>query len=131
MRKFVLSILSVFYLMSATGITIQLHYCMGQLADWDLGRKESKACGSCGMEKAAPDKNDCCKDEHKFVKNNTDQKTVESAFQLMEVMGTLLLPVHPELPSVRVTSLTEENPVCNAPPRSSVAVYILNRTFLI
>jgi hypothetical protein len=47
-------------------------------------------------------------------------------------MGTAILPGYTELPSIKISSLTEENPISHAPPRSNgVAVYILNRTFLI
>lgn len=109
-----------------------MHYCMGKLADWGWGYKESKTCGACGMEKSNQKDNGCCKDEHKFLKNSADQKIVESSFQLMEAVGIALLPAYAELPSIQVSSITEENPVGNAPPRSnSIAVYILNRTFLI
>lgn len=132
MKKLITAILAFLYLGTSTGATLHMHYCMGKLADWGLGHKESKICDSCGMEKSNEKDNGCCKDEHKFVKNNSDQKVVESSFRLMEVMGTTFLPGYTELPSIQLTSVTEENPVSNAPPREqSIAVYILNRTFLI
>ena len=109
-----------------------MHYCMGEMADWGLGNNKSKTCGKCGMEKSEEKDNGCCKDEHKFVKNTTDQKIVESSFQFAAFAGVAIVPDHPELLSIRLSSLTEENPRSNAPPRSSdVAVYILKRTFLI
>lgn len=131
MKKFITAILAVLYLGTSSGATVHMHYCMGKLADWGLGHKESKTCGNCGMEKSNEKDNGCCKDEHKFVKSSSDQKVVESSFQLMEVMGTAFISEYAKLPSLQLTSVTEENPVSNAPPRSSIAVYILNRTFLI
>jgi hypothetical protein len=132
MKKFFAAILALLYLSTSIGVTVHMHYCMGKLADWSLGHKESKVCNGCGMEKDNGEDNGCCKDEHKFVKNNPDQKVVESSFQLMEVMGTAFLPEYAELPFIQTASATEEYPVSNAPPRSSsIAVYILNRTFLI
>lgn len=132
MKKFVTGILAVLYLSSSTGAAVSMHYCMGKLADWGLGHTESKVCSGCGMAKKSGRNDGCCKDEHQFVKNNTDQKTVESSFQLIEVMGTALLPAYAELPSLQIISATEKYPVSNAPPPgSSIAIYILNRTFLI
>jgi len=132
MKKFAAVILAILYLSTSTGANIHMHYCMGELADVGLGNNKSKTCGKCGMEKSDEKDNGCCKDEHKFVKNTTDQKVVESSFQLIGLMGIAILPGYTELPSIKISSLTEENPISHAPPRSNgVAVYILNRTFLI
>ena len=132
MKKFAAAILAIFYLSTSTGANIHMHYCMGEMADWGLGHNKSKTCGNCGMEKSSEKDNGCCKDEHKFVKNTTDQKIVESSLQFTEIFGNSIVPDYPELSSIKLSSLTEENPVSNAPPRSSgIAVYILNRTFLI
>ena len=132
MKKFIVAILTLLYLSSSTGATVYTHYCMDKLAECGLGNSKSKNCGKCGMEKNDADSKGCCKDEHKFVKNISDQKVVEASFQLMKVMGSALTPSYAELPSILISSVTEKNPVSNAPPRSiGVAVYILNRTFLI
>ncbi|HSC52016.1 MAG TPA: hypothetical protein VLC98_00225 [Phnomibacter sp.] len=132
MRKLFLAILAVFYLWSATGASIHLHYCMGEFQEWGLWQKNSPTCDACGMQKSVGKQKGCCKDEHQFIKNSIDQKTVESAFQLIAATGVCILPVQVEIPPVHLSSLTEENPISNAPPRSSgVAVYILNRSFLI
>jgi hypothetical protein len=84
------------------------------------------------MKKNDGKKTSCCKDEHKFIKNDTDQKVVESSFQLMQIAGAALLTGYSELSLLHIPSVTEENPVSNAPPRDyGVAVYIFNRTLLI
>lgn len=132
MKRFAAAILAIFYLSTSTGANIHMHYCMGELADWGLGHNKSKTCGNCGMEKSDSKDNGCCKDEHKFVKNTTDQKIVESSIQLTGILGVAIVPDYSELPTIKISSLTEENPLNHAPPRSSgIAVYILNRTFLI
>ncbi len=132
MKKFITVILAVLYLSTSMGATVHMHYCMGKLADWGLGHNKSKTCGECGMEKKNALDDGCCKDEHKVIKNDSDQKLTESSFQLMEVMASALLPVYTHLRPVQISSVTEENPLSNAPPRcSSVAVYILKSTFLI
>ena len=132
MKKCIVAILAFLYITASAGAAVKVHYCMGELTDWDIWQKDSKTCNNCGMEKSNERDNGCCKDEHKFVKNNIDQKTVAYSFQLMELMGSSPHPVYAELPFLQILSITEKNPVSNAPPRSnSIAVYILNRTFLI
>lgn len=132
MKKFIVTILALIYLGTSTGATINLHYCMGKLAGWGLGHNESSTCGKCGMEKTAKKGNGCCKDEHKFVKNTTDQKTAEAGLQIMQFVATSLPVSFIEIPAAGFTSVTEENPLTNAPPRSyTVAVYIRNCVFLI
>jgi hypothetical protein len=102
---------------------------MGKLADWDLSQKESRICGSCGMEKSG--KNDCCKDEYKFVKNNDDQKAAESAFQLMQLASVALPVTVFQTLRVDLPSVTEVYPISHAPPDTRPAAYIRNCVFRI
>lgn len=132
MKRFVAAILAVLYISTSSGATIHMHYCMGKLADWGLGNNKSKTCGNCGMEKSDEKDNGCCKDEHKFVKNETDQKAAEAGFQMMQSVSIALPVSFFEIQDNNIPSVTEENPISHAPPRSSgVAVYLLNRSFLI
>ena len=132
MKKILAVILAVIYLGTSTGATVHMHYCMGKLADWGLGHNKSKTCGECGMEKSEEKDNGCCKDEHKFVKNDSDQKIAEAGFQMMQLASVALQVSFVEIPNNNIPSVTEENPISHAPPRrTGVAVYILNRTFLI
>lgn len=132
MKKVLAVILALVYMSTTTGANIHMHYCMGKLADWGLGHNKSKTCGECGMEKSEEKDNGCCKDEHKFVKNDGDQKIAEAGFQMMQLASAALPVTFFEIPVNNISSVTEENPISHAPPRSSgVAVYILNRTFLI
>ena len=132
MKKFITAILAVLYLGTSSGATIHMHYCMGKLADWSLGHNNSKTCGKCGMKKADSKKNGCCKDEHKFFKDDSAQKVTESNLQLMQLMATALPCPYIQLPELALPSLTEKSPNSNAPPRTpAVPVYIRNCTFRI
>lgn len=132
MKKFVAAILAVLYLGTSTGATVHLHYCMGNLADWSLGNSEAKTCGNCGMEKSEEKDNGCCKDEHKFVKNDNDQKTAEEIVINFATHVIDLPIVNFSALDIPVPSVTEKHPVSHAPPRSNgVAVYIRNCTFII
>ena len=132
MRKSLALIVAIVYLSTTTGATIHMHYCMGKLADWGLGHNRSKTCGNCGMVKSEEKDNGCCKDEHKFVKNDNDQKTAE-ALVITFASQVIDLPIeYFSVLDIPVSSVTEKHPVSHAPPRSNgVAVYIRNCSFLI
>ncbi len=131
MRKTIALILAVLYLGTTTGATVHMHYCMGELAEWGLGYNKSKTCGKCGMEKSDEKDNGCCKDEHKFVKNDNDQKPAES-FVINFALHVFDLPAE-YFSAIEIPfSGTEKYPVSHAPPRScGVPVYIRNCIFLI
>jgi len=132
MKKLVVAILAILYMGVSTGATLHLHYCMGKLIGWDLGHKEGDACGSCGMKKGLSENKGCCKDEHKQIKLDNDQKMVESMLQLMHASGAVILPVYGLLPESRPVSFAVAYPVSHAPPRSSgIERYILHRHFRI
>lgn len=132
MKKLITAILAVIYLGTSTGATLRFHYCMGELVSWGLGNKDAAHCPGCGMTKKETDSKGCCKDEHKFFKNDNDQKTTDASPQLFQLPVTDLPVALIENPSFNFTFISEDYPVSNAPPQShGVAVYILNRTFLI
>lgn len=54
-------------MLSATGATVHLHYCMGELMSAGFIHKDEDKCSKCGMKKEARKKG-CCKDEHKTIK---------------------------------------------------------------
>ena len=132
MKKLIVIILAIAYLGTSSGAVISMHYCMGKLANWTFGNDETKTCGKCGMEKANEKDSGCCKDEHKFVKGNTDQKTAEEGFQFIQLTSVALPVSYIEIPLPYFSSVTVQNPFSHAPPRSGgVAVYIRNCVFLI
>lgn len=132
MKKLITVILAVIYLGTSTGATLRFHYCMGELVGWGFGSKEAAHCAGCGMSKKETDSKGCCKDEHKFFKNDNDQKTTDASLPVLLIPVTDLPVAIIESTHPNFTSASEDYPVSNAPPRShGFAVYILNRTFLI
>jgi hypothetical protein len=132
MKKLIVSILAVFHLASSTGATIHLHFCMGKLVNWDLRHKTSSRCSKCGMEITHKSQNNgCCKDEYKQIKNDKDQKLTETAFNLIHAISVIVPNSFIEIPEINVSSIAEDNPVSNAPPRSQVPIYIHNCVFRI
>ena len=132
MKNALAAIIAILYISTSTGAAIHMHYCMGKLADWSLTKNTSKTCGKCGMEKSAKKVNGCCTDQHKFFKNNADQKTGESTLPVLQSLVSLLPVSFFELPSVKISLVSLEYPVSHGPPPiNSIPIFILNRTFLI
>ena len=125
MKKILVSIFAVFYLVSSVGATVHLHYCMDKFINWSL-LKGGEKCNKCGMEKDGS----CCKDENKFVKNNIDQKLAESSIQLIRMAAVAMPPAFVCTSDHYFTSIIQENLLSLAPPRNSgVGIYILNSVF--
>jgi hypothetical protein len=132
MKKFIVAILAFLYISASTGATINLHYCMGKLVDWTALSKDTDKCGKCGMLKSNAKDKGCCKDEHKQINLEKDQKTAENNIQLVQLVSVAIPVSFIEIPCNDFTSISEANPTSNAPPRSSsVAVYIRNCVFRI
>jgi hypothetical protein len=132
MRKAFTLILALLYISTSTGAVIHMHYCMGKMSGWGLIASTSDTCGKCGMEKLDKEDNGCCKDEIKLIKNESDQKSNPSAFQLISLVSVSMPSAVIDYTASTLSSLTEEKPVSHAPPRCRpVAVYILHRSFLI
>lgn len=132
MKRAITLILAFLYVASSTGATFHMHYCMGKLVEVKLWHAEAKKCSKCGADQSKAYAKKCCKDEHKTVKLEKDQKAAENVFSFMQ-MAALATPVSFfELPQVHALSIVEEYPFSNAPPRSSkVPPHIFNCIFLI
>ena len=104
------------------GATIHLHYCMGKLASWGLIDHESKNCPKCGMAKKTYDsqcktaKMGCCKDEHKQIKTDKDQKLFPSEFFKYNNLSKDIALSEPAIESIEAFSVPTEYPNINAPP---------------
>ncbi len=132
MKKFAIFILAILYISTSTGATISMHYCMGKLADWELGQNKSKTCGFCGMDKGDEKDNNCCKDEQKFIKNDTDQKFVESASYKIQAPAAAEMPHNYSNTFIQPVSVNETFTLNHAPPRcKDLPIYISIRSILI
>jgi hypothetical protein len=128
MKKLVIIFIAVLYMGAATGATVHLHYCMNKLVSLGLIKKENGKCSRCGMKEG---KDCCCKDEQKLIKLSTDHKTSENTFHLYKLASAIIQYI-PEFSFTKLSSVTEENPLSHAPPRSSgVALFIRNCVFRI
>jgi hypothetical protein len=132
MKKILVSILAIVYLAATAGATVHMHYCMGDLAGWSLINSNKNHCIYCGMEKKATGKNGCCKDEHKQFQLKQDQDAAAINILVAPAMTILPSPVYLPSAPAEICSVSEERPLTNSPPRSSsIAVYLINRSFRI
>ena len=109
---------------------MHFHYCSDKLVSWDFEQAKKGKDNKCGENKLGNcQKHGCCKDEYKTIKNG-DQKITEATYNLIHFSHPALVP-QIELPTSTISSVDESNPLSIAPPRSTVAINILNCVFLI
>lgn len=113
MKKLIVTILALVYLISSAGAIIHLHYCMDKLVDWSLSEKPGNLCETCGMEEDGS----CCKNEHHFIKSNIDQKTAESDIQLFQI-SAIAAPNPFITQSELYSSQKPKHPTSHIPPNS-------------
>ncbi|MGB4397895.1 MAG: hypothetical protein WBJ10_00900 [Daejeonella sp.] len=130
MKKFIVTILAVFYLGVASGATMHFHYCMGTLIDLGLVSEKSKDCSNCGMEAEESEK--CCTKESKQVQVDEAQRLNDNPFQFKTFTEDLSWNRFSFLPEFYPVSLIEEKPLANAPPvKDNTPVFIRNCNFRI
>ena len=81
MKKIVTTILLLVYMVTSSGATIQLHYCMDRLVGWSLSATGTSTCVKCGMEKKGH--KGCCHDEDKTIKVDRDQKASDTFLNVL------------------------------------------------
>jgi len=138
MKKVLATILAFVYLSSSMGATIHLHYCMGKLASWGLIDHERKNCEQCGMVKQSSFshstelKTECCRDEHKQIKTDKDQKLSPSEFFKYNIPAHSIAVNEPDAQGISPFSIATEYPNTNAPPlMGDLRLFILYRNFRI
>jgi hypothetical protein len=134
MKKVLTTILAFIYLSSSMGATIHLHYCMGKLASWGLIDHESKNCAQCGMVKKTSSSQhmaarmDCCRDEHKQIKTDKDQKLFPSEFFKYNSLSQAIALDETDVQSSKAFSISIVYPNNNAPPLlSKLPLFVLYR----
>jgi hypothetical protein len=123
-KKLFVILLAIIYGVSASGITLQLHYCCGKLKTVDLSLSAPK---ECGMEHKMGSK-PCC--ETKLVADNSDEHyyadhTAAPVFTPAEPARPYRLSSIPAFPAT--ASVVKTFP--GSPPSSPL--FILNRVFRI
>jgi hypothetical protein len=128
MKRGIAVILMVIYIAFSSGVVINYHFCMNELASARLFEKDTEVCGQCGMHN---DNNGCCHDEVIVLKSEDDQSSAV-AFHF----GIKPAPAGTDLTGFNF--LAHQNPddqrsAVTAPPPllSGQDIYLQNRVFRI
>lgn len=86
MKKGWVAILAFLYITLSSGIVVNLHYCMGDLATVELGLNHDDTCGKCGMK----DRKGCCETQYQVVKvqdAHQAAKDLQSGFKAVPALA--------------------------------------------
>lgn len=130
MKKAVIAILAILYITVTSGVAVNIHYCMGDIASVEYGYDDHDVCGKCGMKESAKKKS-CCHTEFKLVKLQDAHQLVKANAQLIEAPVAVLtqsLLLNYLVPA-QETSIPYAT---HTPPDKQVdPVYVLNCVFRI
>lgn len=74
-KKATVAILALLYIITTSGVVVNVHYCMGAVSSVTYSHNEDERCGKCGMKA----KTGCCHSELKVVKlDDVHQQTVKA-----------------------------------------------------
>lgn len=127
MKKTVIAILAVLYIVAASGIVVNLHYCMGRLASVEYGIDTHESCGKCGMK----DTPGCCETESKVVKVQDEHQWTKTGMEMAQLSAVI-----PQF-EIGFNTLLQgkekySNPLYYPPPDpKGNAVYLANSVFRI
>lgn len=127
-KKFFLFILTFWYLGVASGLTINIHYCMGKITGSALTipvKEKDHTCNKCGMKASSS----CCNDLQKLIKI-TDSHKASFAEYNIDAPAIVLLPNYDFSFVEAIETTSSLSPVANAPPESSSpSIHIYNCVF--
>ena len=130
MRKFIATILAILYLLTSTGATIHVHYCMGKLKSIGFWHSNSKkdACPTCVMA----NKKGCCEDNHQIVKideqYDVPRSTIAFYKYFLQIPYYNSINFHLEIvPSSGITYRSTNSP----PGINTISLYIVNCVYRI
>lgn len=122
--------ISMFCLLAlSSGLTLQVHYCMNQVAEVSIFSSADHTCNSCGMQE---EKEGCCHQEKQLVKLTHDQfPPYFATYNIAPALAFVGPLVYPSL-----SALASENGVMARidpvpPDNSSPPLFIKNRVFRI
>lgn len=82
MKKAIIAILAILYVTIASGVVVNVHYCMGRIASVEYGYDDHDVCGKCGMSAT---KKGCCHTEYKLVKLQDEHRLVQAQVAFLAV----------------------------------------------
>jgi hypothetical protein len=84
MLRFIGILVAMMYMTVTSGVVINIHYCMGEVATVELGHNSQDSCGQCGMDNSG-----CCHDDVQVVKLCADQLPASVNVNLQQSQAVL------------------------------------------
>ncbi|MDQ6764112.1 MAG: hypothetical protein M3015_16000 [Bacteroidota bacterium] len=125
------------YLVAASGMSFNMHYCMDKLVSWNITGDHVKNCPACSMNQTPASKTQyvcksCCKDQitqAHFEKVHKAEENTLSKFSFSKIICTYTADKAITFVPIKFIGLNKEN----APPpqKHTVPDYIFNCVFRI
>jgi hypothetical protein len=77
MKRLSAILLALVYIATTSGIVINTHYCMGEIADVALGASNDATCDTCGMENEG-----CCHDDLQVIRLTDNHNYTAANFEI-------------------------------------------------
>lgn len=90
MKKTIIAILALLYMTIASGVVVNVHYCMGRVASVEVGYDDHDVCGKCGMSAA---KKGCCHTEYKLIKLQDEHRLAQVQVSFLEIPAEVPAPI--------------------------------------
>lgn len=128
MKKAIIAILAILYVTVASGVVVNVHYCMGRIASVEMGYDDHDVCGKCGMSNK---EKGCCHTEYKLVKLQDEHQLAQAQVPFLALPAEV--PVQPSLIQVPLSGIDKYLSLkYHSPPDSrSNTVYLRNCVFRI
>jgi hypothetical protein len=126
LKKAFVAILALLYLAVASGIEMNIHYCMGEIASVEYGSIEKGPCGKCGMES----KSGCCEDETNIIKIDDSHQLSQPQFNIDHPVYHLDSPFRIEAPQ-QLAIISTKRYVGAPPGKHALPLYLANQVFRI
>ena len=130
MKKIIIGILAVFYLITTSGVVVTIHYCMGKISSAEYGLSKVNFCDKCGMKETGKKKG-CCHTENKVYKVDDSHNYVKSNVDFTQTIIAIpveFISLNQSLQGVEKTlALKYHSP----PDNRGISVYLYNNVFRI
>lgn len=136
MKKVLLIIITLIYVVMSSGVTLTYHYCKGRLANVKVmaladncASCGKNSCVSCGMQM---NPSPCCSDETQFIKITSDQNISNFMADLSPATIELLPVLLNEFRFLQPEDVLIDHQIFDDPPEcTSTPLFIHHCTFLI
>lgn len=123
-KKLTVLILALLYIVTTSGVTINMHYCMGEFVQMNFSHNKDNNCSNCGMKET--ESKGCCENEQKILKIDKEQK-VTIAAQLPIATYYVLILTFFEITYGHFTALVKEHTHITALLRGrNLPLFIIN-----